>query len=282
MLYLACGLMSVVSLAPPRPPGANTPGVLLVGLAATLLAAVIWFLPWERWPSWLGLSRVVVGLALLGLLNTVEGNDPYLYGVFFLAVFVWVGVVHPPATALRLLPLFAVAYLLPLVHRSGDVALAAQAGIYIGVLCLLAAEVPAHLMARWRRAQAALQKVHEAFEDISRQLSDVTAGDATGLWQASALRLSSLLDVPNCDIYRLTKTEELVCLGSVSDGQPYHPEHLGKREELSLWAVVREALQTGLPTLVASPDDPRLSEAERARWRPGTSRLCCSCPAGRR
>ena len=260
--YLACGLMSVVSLAPPRPPGQDVQGILVLGATAVLLAAVIWFLPWERLPGWMGLSRVVVGLALLALLNSVEGNDPYLYGVFFVVVFVWIGVVYPPLTALKLLPLFAAAYLLPLIHRSGDVALAAQAGIYVGILCLLVAEVPAWLVARWRRSQTAMQDALAAVDDMCLQLGGEEK-DAPSLWQASAARLCDLLDVPNCDIYRVTDDESLVCLGSMEGGKPY-PEYLGKRGELSLWAVDRKAMETHSPVLVPSPDDPRLSPEERA------------------
>lgn len=149
-----------------------------------------------------------------------------------------------------------------LLVRSGDLALAEQAGIWVGILCLLVAEVPAWLVARWRRSQTALREAREAAQAIAAQLGG-SAPDAAALWQASAARLRALLDVPNCDIYRSSGADELVCIASVCDGQPY-PEYLGRRAELSLWAVDREAIWTSQPVLIASPDDPRLSAAERA------------------
>lgn len=266
VLFLACGLMTPFCLLPPRASGLNTRAVLLVGLGAVLAAPVSWFLPWQRWPRWVGVSRVVVGLGLLALLNTFEGNDPYLYAVFFLPVFVWIGVAYPSLTALKLLPLFAAAYLLPLLSHPGHVAQAAQAGIYVGILCLLVAEVPAWLVGRWRHSQMALNETRAAMQEIIAELSG--GRDPERLWEVATVKLSGLLDVPNCDVYRTDADEGLVCIASVCDGTPCS-EYLGRRAGLSLWAIDREAISTRRPVLIASPDDPRLSAAERAemlRW----------------
>jgi len=261
VLFVAGAFMSVICLALPRSPGGDTGGILLVGLSAAVMALISWFLPWDRWPRWVGLSRVLAGFGMLAMLNVVGGDDPYLYAIFFLAGFVWIGVVNPPLTALKLMPLFAAAYLLPLLVWSGQVALAAQSAVYVGILCLLVAEVPAWLVARWRRSQVALHEAYEAIDDMSAQLG--TGGSAAALWQASAGRLCQLLDVPNCDIFRVAGDEDFVCIGSMLDGRPY-PEYLGTRGGEMLWAIDYEALQSRAPVLVSTPEDPRLSAADRA------------------
>lgn len=84
------------------------------------------------------------------------------------------------------------------------------------------------------------------------------------LWGAASLKLSQLLDVPNCDVYRVGEGEDLVCITSVCEGE-WYVGYLGRRAKASLWATDREALRTRRPVLISSPDDPRLDESERAQ-----------------
>ncbi len=261
-LFAACGLLSLGSLIPPNPVGADTRGVLLVGLSAALTALITWFLPWRRWPRSASLSLAAAGLVLVALLNVYLRDYPQLYPVFFLVIFLWIGIAHPRRTALWMLPLFAVAYLVPMIRASGDVGLAAKSAVYVGVICVLVAEATSRVVDRWRHSQRALNEARVAVDDICRQLGDA-AQDAAELWQASAARLCALLDLPNCDVYSVIGDEELVCLGSMCNDKPY-PEYLGTHEEVSLWGVEREAMQTRSLVLIATPDDPRLNAAERA------------------
>ena len=87
--------------------------------------------------------------------------------------------------------------------------------------------------------------------------------DPAQLWASACLMLSRTVDVPDCEIYRAEKDGEFVCVASVADGV-WYPASLGKRVDLALWSGGRTAVDGRTPMLVASPDDPRLSEQERA------------------
>ncbi len=261
-LMASCGLLSLGGLIPPNPVGADTRGVLLVGSSAALTALIAWFLPWRRWPCSASLSLAAAGLVFVALLNVYLRDYPQLYAVFFLVIFLWIGIAHPRRTAFWMLPLFSVAYLAPMIHASGDLGLAAKSAVYVGVLCLLVAEVMSWLVDRWRHSQRALREAHVAFDDICSQFGG-GAQDSAELWQASAARLCALLDVSCCDVYRVAGDEALICLGSMCDGGPY-PEYIGRRGELSLWGTQREAMQSRSLVLIATPHDPRLNAAERA------------------
>jgi diguanylate cyclase (GGDEF)-like protein/putative nucleotidyltransferase with HDIG domain len=103
-------------------------------------------------------------------------------------------------------------------------------------------------------------------EDIVAELSQ--GRDPAQLWAAAGLTISRLLDVPNCDIYRLDEAGDPVCVASVFAGE-WFPEYLGRHAEAELWTIEREAIRTARPTVITSLDDARLDEAERAdmvRW----------------
>ena len=61
------------------------------------------------------LLLVPVGFALVALQIALVGVDAGVSAVLFVLLFAWIGVAFPQGTALMTLPLFAVAYLLPLV-----------------------------------------------------------------------------------------------------------------------------------------------------------------------
>ena len=95
--------------------------------------------------------------------------------------------------------------------------------------------------------------------------------------QSAARRLTSALDISDCDIYRLDDGERLVCLASVLDGV-YDDSWVGQELALADWPRDRLALESRSPVTIASLDDPRLSEAERADMRLYGQRSCLAVP----
>lgn len=260
-LFLLSGVMSLVSLVRPDAQGEHPLVVLLIGLAAALTGLVCWYLPWQVWPRWSTLLLVPFGFSLIALRNVYGGDDPYLYSVFFVIVFTWIGAAHRPWTSVKVLPLFVAAYLLPLLASSDNAELVLSSVLYVGLACVLIAETLARISLRLRRSQEALQRARAAVNDIGGELS--SARDPERLWEVTAAKLCDVLEVPDCDVYRLEADGDLECLASIAGGEPCR-EYLGRRVDLHTWGSDTEAVRTREPLLIASPDDPRLSETERA------------------
>ena len=74
---------------------------------------------WERWRRSASLWLVPVAFGLIILHGLFSADDGFIYGLFYVVVFVWLGLGHPPGTSLKFLPLFAVAYVVPLLGLAG-------------------------------------------------------------------------------------------------------------------------------------------------------------------
>ena len=87
-------------------------------------------------------------------------------------------------------------------------------------------------------------------EDIVAELS--RGRDPAQLWAAASFTLCRLLDVPDCDLYRMDDDGGLVCVASICEGE-WHPEDLGKRADPALRSMRREAMtaRRSLPHLLA-------------------------------
>ena len=75
--------------------------------------------------------------------------------------------------------------------------------------------------------------------------------------QVAAQRLSTLLQVPDCDIYRLDGGERLVCLASTMQGV-LDATWVGRSSPLAERSRDRLAVERRRPVAVGSLDDPRL------------------------
>src|SRR6266566_4536472 len=95
------GLLGLVTLPLPAP-GSTTIAIAGVDTAALVLGVASWLVPWENWPRWASLGMVPPAFALIALGNAFGGADLHTYGVFFVVVFVWIGVAHPPRTSAAL------------------------------------------------------------------------------------------------------------------------------------------------------------------------------------
>ena len=69
ILYLLSGIITVLSPLLPTPAGMHRGGVVIVGLVAVVVAAIVWQLPWERWPRSAALWLIPPAFVLIGLHN---------------------------------------------------------------------------------------------------------------------------------------------------------------------------------------------------------------------
>jgi len=174
-LFFAAGLVTVASPLLPTAYSLNTIAVALVGATAALTGVIVWFLPWERWRRQASLWLVPIAFFYIGLGNHAAGAEPYRYGIYYVVAFSWIGIAHPPLTSLRFVPLFVVAYLVPL-HTAGHATIEAVSSIvHVGPVCIVVGEMMAWVSHQLRVAQATFlqRRVEERFRSLVQNASDV-------------------------------------------------------------------------------------------------------------
>ena len=156
-----------------------------IALADAAVGALIWVLPWHRWPSRATVAIVPVGLVLLAVSRAVGSVLPASYSVAFVMVFLWVGLTQPPRTSFWLAPAAGAAYLLPGLFVGGDPAQVNALPVVLPI-CLLAAELPAGMLAQLRALAATEREEKTAFAEAAHH------DDLTGL--GNRRRSNVLLD----------------------------------------------------------------------------------------
>jgi diguanylate cyclase (GGDEF)-like protein/PAS domain S-box-containing protein len=183
-LYLSCGaLVALVTPLLPMDRGANRAGTVLIGVLAAACGVLIWRLPWERWPERTTLVLAPVAFVMILGFNWFA-RDPYLYDLFFLVVFVWVGLAHPKGTSVLCAPMMAAAYLVPLwagpPAPHGD--LAGASLVYVLPVCLVVGEAVAWGAGRLRVAEAARARSEARYAALVQNASEfVSVLDEGGL-----------------------------------------------------------------------------------------------------
>ncbi len=114
LIGAASGTTTLVSTLVPGPHGLDLDVIRLVAVSTLVLSGLLVLLPWRLLPLRASLLFIPVALALIGVHNGYAAQDAYRYGVFFLVLFVWIGLWHPRGTSLAVSPAAALAYVLPL------------------------------------------------------------------------------------------------------------------------------------------------------------------------
>jgi PAS domain S-box-containing protein len=174
-LFLASGFVTVVNNYVPGSEHLDVAVLNTLGLIAIALGAACFALPWSRWPARTTMVTVPVALAMITLGNIYGGVSAYSYGVYFVVVFVWVGVTQPPKTGFVLLPFVLLAYLVPGFVREGlpDGSLSS---VTVAVpVCVLVAEVIARAV---RRAEYLAEATREAEERFRLAFENAPIGMA--------------------------------------------------------------------------------------------------------
>jgi diguanylate cyclase (GGDEF)-like protein len=156
MLFIASGVLGLVSGALPNAQATGTAAVYCASLAWGLVAAI---LPWHRWSHRSTLVFVPMAFALI---VTGQWLNPHgattLYGLWFAVVFGWVGSWHQRRTSLTLAPLAAVAFSLPFLPHAPAASPEALGTVVVAIpIALVLAEVLAARTAAMRRAQRGLE-----------------------------------------------------------------------------------------------------------------------------
>ena len=167
-LLLAAGVFTLVNNYLPGSGHLNLLVLNTVGIVATLLGLVFLRVPWERLPPRAPLGMAPLAFALISLSNLYGGVSSFSYAVYFVVVFVWVGIAQPPGTSWWLLPPAVLAYLLPfLVSDAPPPNAVASVTVAIPV-CVLVGEVLARTVRRLEQSQAALESRVERVERLAQ------------------------------------------------------------------------------------------------------------------
>ena len=163
-LFAAAGLVALANALVPQPVAARN-ATVLAGLSALAMAVVAWLLPWGRWPPWATIGLAPPAFGIIVFANVAADTPSYTYGVFFVVVYLWLGLTMAPRVPLALAPLATATYIAPfLVGSRHDTDALTSTFVAIPV-CVLVGEVLAGTMARVRKAHAATQETEAALRD---------------------------------------------------------------------------------------------------------------------
>lgn len=151
-----------------------------VGLVAVALGLVCLRVPWERLPLRAPLVMAPIAFTMISLSNLLGGVSAFSYAVYFVVVFVWVGIAQPPGTSWWLLPPAAAAYVLPFLLVD-DPAPNALASVTVAIpVCVLVGEVLSRTVRRLEQSQDALRSRVQRVERLAQLATELGADlDAT-------------------------------------------------------------------------------------------------------
>jgi diguanylate cyclase (GGDEF)-like protein/PAS domain S-box-containing protein len=172
VLFVLCGSLVAMASALPLPADADGRGIVRVGIAAIAVGVALWMLPWDRWRSSSTLLIVVPALVLIALHNLYTHADGFRFALFYLVLFAWVGLSHPPTTSLRLAPLLTISYVTPLFHYDADAAAFASMAYAVPV-AVLVGETAAAVAGRIRRSETAVRSSEARWRSLVMNASDL-------------------------------------------------------------------------------------------------------------
>lgn len=109
LLFAAAGILTIRNNFVPGSGYLDKAFLHVVGVACIAIGAGVALLPWDRWPARATLTISPLAFAIIAVANQRGGVSTYSYAPFFILVFMWVGLHHPPRTSFLLAPLAALA-----------------------------------------------------------------------------------------------------------------------------------------------------------------------------
>jgi diguanylate cyclase (GGDEF)-like protein/PAS domain S-box-containing protein len=127
------------------------------------MGALIWVLPWSRWPVWSSLFLLPPTFLLIAVNNLAGGADGYRYATFFFVTFAWIGLTQRRWMSLAFVPLATVAYVVPLAISGRWTSLTVSSALYVLPACVVLGEAIAWVSDRLRRSEADVRDSERSF-----------------------------------------------------------------------------------------------------------------------
>ena len=170
-LWMGCGALVAVAIPlVASSDEANRGAIVAIGVGAVAIGAIIWCLPWHRWPERATLVLVPVAFAVIGAYNRAA-YDPWSYDVFFLVSFAWIGLSQPVGTSLACAPLFVAAYLVPLLGWS-NLHIGVESLVYVLPTAVLLGESVSWVSSRLRKAELARASSEARYSALVRSATE--------------------------------------------------------------------------------------------------------------
>ena len=173
---MAAGAFTVVNNYLPGAELLNVALLNAVGLTALGLGVVAYRMPWHRWHPRASLVLGLIAFAMIAVSNQFGGVSPYSYAVYYVVVFVWLGIAHPPGTSYLMAPVAATAYVLPFVLAPGVAGPNAVSSVTVGIpVCVLVGETIARVVRRQTEAQATLAERARKVERLTAMVGELNS-----------------------------------------------------------------------------------------------------------
>ena len=196
-------MVSIATLPLPQAPDANLLAQLFITFAVLPIGIFAWYAPWQRWRRSATLWLVPPSLVLIAAGNIASGYEARTYGVFFVLVFVWIGLGHPRWTSTWFALPAAAAYVAPLLIKSGSGPADLASTALVIPICVLVGESLAWVVARFTRSQEALLQAEEerrrllsrlvsAQEEERRRIAEDIHDDPIQVMTVAGMRLQML------------------------------------------------------------------------------------------
>ncbi len=201
---MAAGLFTLVNNYLPGSDHLDKAVLNGAGLIAVLLGLACLAAPWDRLSPRAPLALAPVAFALLSVSNHYGGVSAYSYAVYFVVVFVWVGIAQPPGTSWLLVPPAAVAYLVPFL-LDPDAPSNAVPSVTVAIpVCVLVGEVLARTVRRLEQSRAALDRRVRRVERLAELATGLSADlDAEHVQDRLCSGAAELVGAPGAFVARL-------------------------------------------------------------------------------
>jgi diguanylate cyclase (GGDEF)-like protein/PAS domain S-box-containing protein len=187
--------------------GGDVAPFVIAGACTALLGVCALLAPWDRWNERATLSLLPPGLAVLAFAN-YESEAPYVAGVFFVVIGMWIGLCHRRYTTVAFAPILALGFALPLylAPHFGSLGIATVIVTFVSVF---AGELLALLRGQLERAQHELLGARERRFGALVQGSSDTAiiFDGEGAITYASPGVQATFGYDPADIERMTVLE---------------------------------------------------------------------------